>query len=131
MPATLDDVRRIALSLPETEEGTSWGMTVWKVKGKLFAWERPLRNADLAALGEAAPAGPVAALRVEHMIAREALLADPSGAFFTTPHFDGQPIVLVALDRVDLDELEELIVEAWLDRAPKRLADAYLAAERP
>ncbi len=131
MAATLDDVRRIALSLPETEEGVSWGMTVWKVKGKGFVWERPLRKSDLRALGDAAPPGAIAAVRVEHLIAKEALLHDPSGAYFTTPHFDGEPIVLIELDRVDPVELEELVVDAWLDRAPKRLADAYVAENAP
>ena len=130
MSVTLEDVRRIALSLPETEEGVSWGMTVWKVKGRLFVWERPLRGSDLKALGDSAPSGAIAAVRVEHLGAKEALLQDASGAFFTTPHFDGSPIVLVELARIDAGELTELVTEAWLDRAPARLATAYLA-ERP
>jgi hypothetical protein len=48
--------------------------------------------------------------------------------FFTTPHFDGYPAVLVLLDKIDVDGLDEVIVEAWLARAPKRLADDYLAS---
>jgi hypothetical protein len=58
-------------------------------------------------------------------VAKEALLADDSGVFFTTPHFDGYPAVLVKLDEIGLDLLEEVIVEAWLCRAPKRLAQKY------
>ena len=50
--------------------------------------------------------------------------------FFTTPHFDGYPAVLVRLEEIALDELEEVIVEAWLDRAPKRLAKEYLDSMR-
>jgi hypothetical protein len=83
---------------------------------------------DLRALGDAAPAGPILGARVEHLGAKEALLADASGVYFTTPHFDGFPAVLVQLERIDLAELEELIVEAWLARAPRRSARAYLDA---
>jgi hypothetical protein len=124
--ATWDDVRRIALGLPETSEGVSREQAHWRVKDKGFVWERPLRRSDLEALGDAAPDGPILGARVEHLVAKEALLADPSGVFFTTPHFDGYPAVLVRLEEISVDDLEEVIVEAWLARAPKRLARAYL-----
>jgi hypothetical protein len=124
--ATWEDVRRIALALPETTERTAYGQPAWRVKDKLFVWDRPLRNADLRALGEDSPDGPILGARVEHLGAKEALLADDPAVFFTTPHFDGYPAVLVRLERIELDDLEELIVEAWLTRAPKRLADAYI-----
>jgi len=126
-----DDVRRIALGLPETTEGTSRGTAFWRVKDKGFVWERPLRQSDLRALGDAAPDGPILGVRVEHLGAKEALLADDPAVFFTTPHFDGYPAVLVRLEEIDVDELEELIVDAWLCRAPKRLAKAYLDASGP
>ena len=126
--ATWDDVRRIALGMPSAVEVESRGLRQWRVNDKLFVWERPLRRADLAALGSSAPGGPVLGARVEHLVAKEALVADPSGVFFTTPHFDGYPAVLVRLGRIPGDELEELIVEAWLARAPARLAKAYLDA---
>jgi hypothetical protein len=124
--ATWDDVRRLALALPETTEDVSRGSRHWNVHGKLFVWERPLRKTDLAALGDAAPDGPILGARVEHVGAKEALLSDASGVFFTTPHFDGYPAILVELDRIGVDELEEVVVEAWLNRAPKRVAAAYL-----
>ena len=124
--ATWDDVRRIALELPETREEVSRDLRHWRVKDKGFVWERPLRRADLEALGEAAPDGPILGARVEHLVAKEALLADDPSVFFTTPHFDGYPAVLVRLDQIGLDDLREVIVEAWLARAPKRLAEAYL-----
>jgi hypothetical protein len=127
--ATWDDVRRIALELPETSEGVSRDLRHWRVKDKGFVWERPLRRADLEALGEAAPDGPILGARVEHLVAKEALLADDPSVFFTTPHFDGYPAVLVRLERIGLDDLREVIVEAWLARAPKRLAEAYLRAD--
>jgi hypothetical protein len=124
--ATWDDVRRIALALPETSEDVSRGLRHWNVRGKGFVWERPLRRSDLEALGDAAPDGPILGARVEHLVAKEALLADDSGVFFTTPHFDGYPAILVRLDAIDLGGLDEVIVEAWLARAPKRLVREYL-----
>jgi hypothetical protein len=128
--ATWDDVRRIALGLPETSEEVSWGHAHWRVKGKGFVWERPLRNSDLEALGDAAPEGPILGARVEHLVAKEALLADDPDVFFTTPHFDGYPAVLVRLEEISGEDLEEVIVEAWLCRAPKRLAQAYIDQPR-
>jgi hypothetical protein len=124
--ATWDDVRRIALELPETSEGLSRDLRHWRVKDKGFVWERPLRRADFEALGDAAPDGPILGARVEHLVAKEALLADDPSVFFTTPHFDGYPAVLVRLEPIGLEDLREVIVEAWLARAPKRLAEAYL-----
>ena len=124
--ATWQDVRRLALGLPETEERDSRGSIQWRVRAKLFVWERPLRDSDLRALGPDAPDGPILGARVEHLIAKEALLADDPGVYFTTPHFDGYPAVLVRLDAISADQLEELVVEAWLCRAPKRLADQYV-----
>lgn len=124
--ATWDDVRRIALALPETSEQLSRELRQWRVKDKGFVWERPLRRADLEALGDRAPDGPILGARVEHLVAKEALLADDSGVYFTTPHFDGYPAILVRLDAIGLEDLHELIVEAWLARAPKRLAKTYI-----
>ena len=124
--ATWDDVRRIALALPETSERLSRDRPQWRVKDKLFVWERPLRRSDLEALGDQAPSGPILGARVEHLGAKEALLANDEGVFFTTPHFDGYPAILVRLDRIGVEGLDEVIVEAWLARAPKRLAKSYL-----
>lgn len=120
--ATWKDVSRLALALPEAEEGTTYGGNrAWTVRKKMFVWERPLRKSDLAALGDAAPDGPILGARVEHLIAKEAMLADESGVVFTTPHFDGYPAVLIRLREAELDLLEEVVTEAWLVRAPKRL----------
>jgi hypothetical protein len=124
--ATWDDVRRIALELPETSETVSRDLRQWRVKDKGFVWERPLRRADLEALGDDAPEGPILGAHVDHIVAKEALLADDPSVFFTTPHFDGYPAILVRLDRIGLEDLREVIVEAWLARAPKRLANAYV-----
>jgi hypothetical protein len=128
--ATWDDVRRIALGLPETSERPMHGNASWRVKDRLFVWERPLRQSDLKALGDSAPDGPILGARVEHLVAKEALLADDPEVFFTIPHFDGYAAVLVLLDRIGLEDLDEVIVEAWLARAPKKLVQEYLDKSR-
>lgn len=123
--ASWDDVRRIALDLPEASEGSSRGNAAWQVRRKTFVWERPLREKEARELGERAPSGEILGVWVEDLGAKKALLADDSGHFFTTPHFDGYAAVLVELDRIGAEELGELIVEAWLAKAPKRLAREY------
>lgn len=124
--ASWTDVSRIALSLPEaTEQTRNDGLRAWCVKDKFFVWERPLRKSDLAALGGAAPKGAILGARVEHLVAKEAMVNSEPEIFFTTPHFDGYPAVLIRLGKVGKRELREVIVEAWLARAPKRLAKEY------
>ncbi|MFI6269573.1 MmcQ/YjbR family DNA-binding protein [Micromonospora zamorensis] len=127
-----EDVRRIALALPETTERPSYdGLPAWRVRDKPFVWERPLRRADLDALGDAAPDGPLLGVRVVDLGVKEALLADDPSVYLTTPHFDGYPAVLVRLDRINLSELTEVVTEAWYARAPKRLAAAHRADHGP
>jgi hypothetical protein len=126
-----DDVGRMALPLPKSSERLSRERRQWRVADKLFVWERPLRSKEIEALGEDAPDGPILGARVEHLVAKEALLADDPDVFFTTPHFDGYPAVLARLERIALDDLEELIIEAWLVRAPTRLAKAYAEEHLP
>lgn len=121
--ATWDDVRRLALALPETTEVN----LSWKVRDKGFAWERPLRKKDLADLGADAPDGPILGVRTPGVGAKETLLADSPHIYFTTPHFNGYPAVLVRLGEIGVDELAEILEEAWLVQAPKRLAKEYLA----
>jgi len=75
--------------------------------------------------GEDAPTGPILGARVEHVGAKEALLADVPDVFFTTPHFDGYAAILVRLERIASEDLQEVVVEAWLTRAPTRLAQGY------
>ncbi len=126
--ADLDDVRRLALALPDTDEHVTRGHLFWRVHGKGFVWERPLGVKDRAELGPTAPEGTILGARVEGPAAKQALLADPSGVYFTISHFDGYDAVLVRLARIPDDELAELVVEAWLCRAPARLAREYSAA---
>ena len=125
--ASWEDVARIVEALPMVETDGH----AWSVQGKGFAWERPLRKADLAALGAAAPAGPILAARVPDVGAKDALIADRPDIYFTTPHFNGYPAILAQLAHIDDAELQELLVEAWLARAPRKVAEHYLADHRP
>ncbi len=125
--ASWQDVRRIALALPGTsEERSSSGRCAWLVNKKFFTWERPLRRSDLDALGDAAPKGPILGVRTSDLEMKEALLTSNPKVFFTTPHFDGYPAVLVQLKKIAPKTLKEVIVEAWLARAPKRAVATYL-----
>jgi hypothetical protein len=126
--ADWNDVKRIALALPQTDERLSRDKRQWRVKDKLFVWERPLRLKEIEELGDAAPDGPVLGARVEHVGAKEALLSDDPRVYFTTSHFTGYAAILVRLDRISVDELDEVVTEAWLARAPKRAVEAFLAA---
>ncbi len=129
--ATWRDVRRIALTLPgAAEESSSTGRSHWTVNGKLFTWERPLRRSDLAALGDSAPEGPILGVYTADLELKEVLLASDPDVYFTTPHFDGYPAVLVQLEKIAASELKDIIVEAWLARAPKRVAAAYLETSK-
>jgi hypothetical protein len=122
--ASWEDVRRLVAALPDTDEHASYGGTrSWRVHQRGFVWERPLRPGDRAALGAAAPdeAEPILGVRVADEGVKAALVAEEPGVFFTTPHFDGYPAVLVRLERVPLEELAELVEDAWRTRAPKRL----------
>jgi hypothetical protein len=130
--ATWDDVARLALALPEATESPSHsGTRSWRVRDKAFAWERPLRRADVAELGDAAPAGPVLAVRVPDIGARAELIADSPAVYFATAHFAGYPAVLIWLAAIGVDELAEVLDEAWACRAPHRLVAARRPAGRP
>lgn len=123
--ADWDDVRRFALALPETAERESRGNAQWRVKEKLFVWERPLRKPDLEALGQKAPEGAVLGAMVADLGEKEALLLERPEVFFTTPHFNGYAAVLVRLERISEELLGQVVIEAWLARAPARLTQEY------
>jgi hypothetical protein len=130
--ASWEDVRRIALALPESEEHPSHdGLPAWSVRKKGFAWERPLRKRDLEELGADAPQGPILGVRVADVGVKEALVGDDPAVYFTTAHFNGYPAVLVRLAEIDADELTELLTEAWLTRAPKKLAKDFSREPAP
>jgi hypothetical protein len=125
--ATLDDVAALVSTLPEVTEGERHGNRTWFVSGKGFAWERPFSKADVRRFGETVPPeGPIVALRVDDLDEKEAVLAAEPKGFFTIPHFDGYPAVLVQLRVVGKRALREAVVDAWLACAPPSLADAYV-----
>lgn len=101
----------IGARFPGIEEGTSFGTPSLKVRNKFVC--RMRTNPDALVL------------RVTHLGEREALLQGQPDVFFTTPHYDGYPAVLVDLDRVDPVELAELLEDAWRLQAPKRLVAEY------
>lgn len=124
--ATWADVRELALALPETSEHISRGSLRWKVRTRGFVWERPLRRADLAALGIDTQAGPVLGAATDDEAVKLALIAEDPAVFFTTPHFDGYAAVLVHLDRISQRRLSELIAEAWTAVTPAKLVRKHL-----
>jgi hypothetical protein len=124
--ATWDDVASIVGELQLTDERSPHE---WRVGKKLIAWERPLRKSDreaLAALGIEPPEGDILGVRVADEGVKFALIDDEPDLYFTTSHFDGYPAVLVKLAEIDELGLRELIVEAWLTQAPKRLVQEFL-----
>jgi hypothetical protein len=118
-----DDVARIVGELAETTEASP---RTWRVRKKLIVWERPLRKADYEALGDDAPDGDVIGARVADEGVKFALIADDPMVYFTTPHFDGYPMVLVRLAEIGVPELTELVSDAWLAQAPKTLVRKFL-----
>ena len=124
--ATWDDVARLAEQLPMTAEPSPHD---WRVGKKLMAWERPLREADRAALlaaGAPIPTGDILGVRVADEGVKFALVADEPDVYFTTPHFDGYSAVLVRLAEIPVAELRELLTEAWLAQAPRQLVKEFL-----
>ena len=109
--STIDDVRRIALSLPATTEKLSYGMPGFRVKDRLFA---RLREED-----------DVLVVWVADLDEKEMLLAAEPKKLFTVPHYDGHPMVLVRLSKVGVKELTELLTDAWRVRAPQKLLDSF------
>ncbi|MGV1006617.1 MAG: MmcQ/YjbR family DNA-binding protein [Candidatus Nanopelagicales bacterium] len=123
--ATWDDVATLAAALPAVERSVNYGQPAWAVAGKTFAWERPLRPGDLAALGPAAPPGAILGIRTADLESKEQWLASCPQWAFATPHFDGYRGFLIALDEIDLPDLGEVLTAAWLARAPKRLVKDF------
>ena len=131
--ASTDDLDELALALPSaTKEVSADGRPAYLVHGKLFCCHRSRRR-DAIDPDTGERLDDVVMFRVADLGVKELLLADARGVFFTTPHFDGYPAVLVRipyLARIDREELRDLVAEAWLTRAQKRLARAWLDENR-
>ena len=125
--ATRADVRRIAMALPDTVEGEDrFAFSVLnKGKAKGFVWVWMER---LEAKKPRVPNKGVVAIRVPNQAEKEMLLASDSDKFFTEPHYNGFPAVLVRLKAIGTSELRELIVEAWRTLAPRALVKDYDAS---
>jgi len=127
----MDDLDELALALPQaTKELSEDGRPIYKVHGKLFCFHRGPRPDAVDEHGERL--GDVLMFRVADLDVKELLLSDSRGIYFTTSHFKGYPAVLVRipdLARLDRDELRDLVAEAWLTRAQKRVAKAWLAEQ--
>ena len=128
----LDAVAAFASQLPGVTVGAKWGRRTWMVGDHGFAWERAFSKADLARFGAATPpAGDIVAIMVESLDAKDALLAIGPRGFFTIPHFNGYPAVLIALRAARAADVRAATKEAWrvatsakprraAKRAPKR-----------
>jgi hypothetical protein len=128
--ATMDDVARMALELPEVTEGERHGNLTWFVGAKAFVWERPFSKADIKRFaGATPPDGPIVAVRVADLDDKEGVLFNHSKAFFTIPHFDGYAAVLIQMKAVTKKALNDAVIDAWLACAPPRLAHEYLGTE--
>ncbi|HYZ20223.1 MAG TPA: MmcQ/YjbR family DNA-binding protein [Gaiellaceae bacterium] len=124
------DLNELALAMPQTtKEVSEDGRPAYFVHGKMYCFHRR-RRPDAVDPETGERLGDVLMFRVADLDVKELLVADERGVFFTTPHFRGYPAVLMRipdLGRLDRDELHELVAEAWLTRAQKRVAKAWLA----
>jgi hypothetical protein len=128
--ATMADLDELALALPgATKEVAEDGRPSYLVNNKRFVLQRT-RRPDAVDPETGERLDDVLMFRVADLGVKELLLSDARGAYFTTPHFDGYPAVLVRIARLgelDREELADLVAEAWLTRAPKRVAKEWLA----
>ena len=126
---TMADLDELALSLPQTtKEVSDDGRPSYLAHGKMFCFHRG-RRPDAIDPETGERLDDVLMFRVADLDVKELLLADDRGVFFTTPHFNGYSAVLMRipdLARLDRDELREMVVEAWLTKAHKRVAKAWL-----
>jgi hypothetical protein len=127
----MQDLDTLALAMPEATKELDDGRPVYSVHGKMFCFHRgPRKDAVDPETGERLT--DVLAFRVADLGVKELLLSDARGIYFTTPHWDGYPAVLMRipdLERLNRDELSGLVEEAWLTRAQKRLAKDWLAKD--
>lgn len=114
------------MELPNVTEGERYGNRTWFVNGKGFVWERPFSKADVKRFGaEVPPAGPILGVSVADLDEKEAILAQNHKGVFTIEHFNGYAALLVQVKVANKRIVRELIIDAWLACAPRKLADEY------
>jgi len=127
--ATMADLDELALAMPQaTKDVSEDGRPAYSVHGKVFCFHRE-RRPDAVDPETGERLDDVLMFRVADLDVKELFLSDGRGVFFTTPHFNGYSAVLVRipdLARIDRDELRDLVAEAWLTRAQKRVQKAWL-----
>ena len=131
--ATMTDLDELALAMPQaTKEVSDDGRPTYLVHGKFFCFHRSRRR-DAVDPDTGERLDDVLVFRVADVGVKELMLSDDRGIFFTTPHWNGYSAVLIRipdLDQLDRDELEDAVIEAWLTRAQKRVAKAWLDEHR-
>ena len=132
--ATMGDLDELAMAMPlTTKEVTDDGRPSYHVHGKLYCFHRG-RRPDAVDPDTGERMADVLMFRVADLDVKDLLLSDARGIYFTTPHFNGYPAILMRipdLARIDREELHELVVEAWLTRVQRRIAKAWLAENAP
>ena len=127
--ATMKDLDKLALTMPEATKEVEDGRPTYKVHEKMFCFHRR-RRPDAVDPETGERLDDVLVFRVADLGVKEMLVADARGIYFTTPHWKGYSAVLMRirdLGQLDRDELRDLVEEAWLTRAQKRLAKEWLA----
>ena len=126
------DLDELALAMPQaTKELSDDGRPTYSVHGKFFCFHRRTRR-DAVDPETGEMLSDVLVFRVADQGEKEAMLRDERGIFFTTPHWNGYAAVLLRigdLEQIDRDELRDMVAEAWLTRAQKRVAKAWLAEQ--
>ena len=127
----MKDLDELALAMPEAEKTLEHGRPRYLVHGKWFCFHRTQRpDAVDPETGERLD--DVLVFMVDDLEVKDMLVADARGIYFTTPHWNGYKADLLRirdLKKLDRDELRDLVAEAWLTRAKKRLAKEWLAAQ--
>lgn len=118
---TYDQVGRFALSLAGVTEGQRWGTRSWIVADKMLCWVRPFSKADLKRFGDTPPpAGPILGVSVEDLETKDALLSMGLPGFFTIPHFNNYPALLVALEQARAADVKAVLEQTWRFRTTPR-----------
>ena len=127
----MKDLDKLALAMPQATKEVEEDRPTYRVHGRMFCFHRS-RRPDVVDAETGERLDDVLVFRVADLGVKELLLSDARGIYFTTPHWDGYSAVLMRipdLDRLDRDELRDLVEEAWLTRAQKRLAKEWLAKD--